>query len=339
MVLLWGYFCIPVFALSYENKGLEVSKWELIGRKKQCSARSLHEDFPVIVSMKSLERLSEKQLQMVYTLQFDQEPKWTCKKPLLQLFSGWALARSGRFYSNAFATTVCYYWHKHGGMVLDFPLFTPKLITERVDSNPQPVCCAVTVDQNTTPEATHWDSSSFLSCTSCLSIVLAADRSILELHVCLVQEFGCIIEAFSQQPASGGFCAPRCVQIKENSPIIISDPKVQFRESYMGELDHRVQKSILCSLCNRSCHSQRVLMRAEMFSSSFFQLSVRKSSFLAWFETQEAENNHFTLRRQMGSFEFNRLSTPTSAERARQSEPVLWGQASIQPRAKSIWSV
>lgn len=115
----------------------------------------------------------------------------------------------------------------------------------------------------------------------------------------LVQEFGYIIEAFSQQPASGGFCAPRCVQIKENSPIIIPDPKVQFRESCMGELD---QKSILCSLCNRSCHSQCVLMRAEMFSSSFFQLSVRKSSFVALLETQEAENNHFTLRRQMGSF-------------------------------------
>lgn len=118
----------------------------------------------------------------------------------------------------------------------------------------------------------------------------------------VVQELGCVIEAFSQQPASGGFCAPRCVQIKENSPIIIPDPKAQFRESYMGELDHRVQKNILCSLCNRSCHSQCVLMRPEMFFSSFFKLSVCKSSFVAQFETWEAENNNFTLRRQMGSF-------------------------------------
>lgn len=86
----------------------------------------------------------------------------------------------------------------------------------------------------------------------------------------VVQEFGCLIEAFSQQPACGGFRAPRCVQIKENSPIIIPDPKVQFTESYMGELDHRVQKSILCSLCNSSCHSQCVLMRPEMFSTSPF---------------------------------------------------------------------
>lgn len=40
----------------------------------------------------------------------------------------------------------------------------------------------------------------------------------------VVQEFGCVIEAFSQQPARGVVCAQRRVQIKENSPIIIPDP-------------------------------------------------------------------------------------------------------------------
>lgn len=201
------------------------------------------------------------------------------------------MARSGRFYSNAFVITVCY---KHGGMDLDFPLFTSKLIIERAEWNPEPFYCAVTAGHHTTPEATHW-----LSCTS----YSVSGRQARPRAPCLFwQSCKTLIEAFSLQPASGGFYAPRCVQIKENSPIIIPDPKVQFRESYMGELDHPVQKSILCSLCNRSCHSQCVLMRPEMFSSSFFKLSVRKSSFVAWFETQEAENNNFTLRRQMGSF-------------------------------------
>lgn len=96
-----------------------------------------------------------------------------------------------------------------------------------------------------------------------------------------VREFVCVIEAFSQQPASGGFCAPRCVQIKENSPIIIPDPKVQFRERYMGELVDRVQKSILWSLYNRNCHSHCVLMRPEMFSSPFF-LNCHSTKALSW---------------------------------------------------------